>query len=375
MRQSRTRDLGRDVHHDAMAVADVAPEPGAEVTDLGTIGTPQGAMAQRIRRRPAQANQLLFVSEAGPGGSWRSRSRTNTGDDGWVVAPSLMPQQPGERVTTARRDAVPRARLARSGARTAVSGPTREADAMRALTRARADPSRALQAATCRRKACWRRHASRDTGRAPRGPAPRRWLSAGVCPTPTPPRVLPEDGRAVHAQSARLPRLDHARPDQGPSWRVQPVVDALQARRGVPCPVAVTRGADMGELTHIETPRARMTGVGLSPSASSSGAPRRQGALPNAGHAQARRALVEGAWASRAPAQGSRHLHLRRATPPKGIQDLRGNAQVRRCQRDRRRVSRGQHPTGVTGAMARERASFRWAMAQEGPVTPSSPDA
>jgi transposase len=37
------------------------------------------------------------------------------GDDGWVVAPSLMPQKAGERVKTDRRDAGPRARLARAG--------------------------------------------------------------------------------------------------------------------------------------------------------------------------------------------------------------------------------------------------------------------
>ena len=37
------------------------------------------------------------------------------GDDCWVVAPSLIPKKAGERVKTDRRDAVPLARLARSG--------------------------------------------------------------------------------------------------------------------------------------------------------------------------------------------------------------------------------------------------------------------
>ena len=38
-----------------------------------------------------------------------------TGADGGVVAPAVLPQTPGERVHTDRRDAAPRARLARSG--------------------------------------------------------------------------------------------------------------------------------------------------------------------------------------------------------------------------------------------------------------------
>jgi transposase len=109
-----------DVHKESSAVASVAHDHGAEVTDLGTLGTRQGAMDQRIRQRPSKAQHLLFVSEAGPCGSWLSRYLMTKGDDCWVVAPALIPQKPGDRVKTARRDALPLARLARSGDRTAV---------------------------------------------------------------------------------------------------------------------------------------------------------------------------------------------------------------------------------------------------------------
>jgi hypothetical protein len=54
-----------------------------------------------------------------------------------VVAPSLIPRNPGAQVKTDRRDAVPLARLARSGDLTAVYIPTVEDEAMRDLTRAR----------------------------------------------------------------------------------------------------------------------------------------------------------------------------------------------------------------------------------------------
>jgi transposase len=375
MSQSRTLDIGMDVHNDSMAVADVAPEHGAEVTSLGTIGTRQGDSDQRIRRMPSKATHLLCVDEAGPCGDWRSRDLTTKGDDGWGVAPSLIPKQPGDRVTTDRRDAVPLARLARSGDLTAVEVPTGADEAMRDLTRAREDPSRALQSATCRLKAFWLRHDLRDTGRATWGPAHLRWLAAVVCPTPPQPIVCQADVRAVHEHPARLPRLAHARQDQVTSWRLPPVVEALPARRGVPCTVAVTMVADIGARTRCETPRELMTCVGLIPSAYASGEPRRQGSLPTAGHAQARSALVEGAWASRDPAQVSRHRHLRRETQPKGIQDIRGKAQVRRCQRDRRLLARGKHPHGVTVASARELAGCMWALAKQVPGTPSSHDA
>ena len=73
MSQSRTLFIGMDVHKDSMAVASVAQEHGAAVASLGTMGTRQGASAQRSRQRPSQAPHLLFVYAAGPGGSWLSR--------------------------------------------------------------------------------------------------------------------------------------------------------------------------------------------------------------------------------------------------------------------------------------------------------------
>jgi transposase len=90
------------------------------------------------------------------------------------VAPALLPQKAGARGTTDRRDAIQRARLLRSGARTPVAVPPVEDDAIRNLRRARKAPSRALRAATCRLKALLLRHDIRSTGRAPWGPAPRR---------------------------------------------------------------------------------------------------------------------------------------------------------------------------------------------------------
>jgi transposase len=179
-----------DVHKDSMAVAYVAQDHGAEVTYLGTIGTRQGDIDQLIRKMPSTAKHLLFVYEAGPCGYWLYRYLTTKGYDCWVVAPSLIPQKPGDRVKTDRRDAVQLARLARSGDLTAVYVPQVEDEAIRDLTRAREDTIRALQSAKCRLKAFWLRHDIRDTGRATWGPAHLRWLSDVVCPTPTQPIVF-----------------------------------------------------------------------------------------------------------------------------------------------------------------------------------------
>ena len=120
MSQSSTLFLGMDVHKDSIAVAYVAQDHGAEVMYLGTIGTRQCDRDQLIRKMQSKAQHLIFVYEAGPCGYWLARYLTQKGYDCWVVAPSLIPKQAGDRVQTDRRDAVQLARLARSGNLTAV---------------------------------------------------------------------------------------------------------------------------------------------------------------------------------------------------------------------------------------------------------------
>jgi transposase len=370
MSQSSTLFIGMDVHKDSIAVAYVAQDHGAEVMYLGAIGTRQGDIDQMIRKMQSKAKHLIFVYEAGPCGYWLYRYLMKKGYDCWVVAPSLIPKKPGDRVKTDRRDAVQLARLARSGDLTAVYVPKVEDEAIRDLTRAREDALSDLKDAKFRLKAFLLRQDIRYVGQANGGPAHLRWLSEVVCPTSAQPIVFQEYVRAVHEHTERLQRLEQELQDHVKAWRLNPVVEALQALRGVQFTVAVTMVSEIGDLTRFDNPRELMKFLGLIPSESSSGEQRRQGSITTAGNTHARRALVEGAWAYRYPAQVSRHLQLRLETPPKIIQDISWKAQVRLCKRYRRLVSRGKHANVVTVAIARELAGFMWAMAREVPVTP-----
>ena len=205
-------------------------------------------------------------------------------------------------------------------------------------------------------------------GRANWGPAHLRWLSEVVCPTPAQHIVFQAYVRAVQEHTERLQRLEQERHEHVKAWRLSPVIDALQALRGVQFTVAVTLVAEMGDLTRFDSPRELMKYLGLIPSEYSSGAQRRQGSITKAGNTHARRVLVEGAWAYRYPAKVSRHLQLRLEQQPKVIQDISWKAQVRLCKRYRRLVARGKHANVVTVASARELIGCMWAIAQEGPV-------
>ena len=174
----------------------------------------------------------------------------------------------------------------------------------------------------------------------------------------------------MNEHTERLQRLEQARHEPVHTWRLQPVVEALQALRGVPCTVAVTIVAALGDLTRVDNPRQLMSYLGLTPSEYSSGERRRQGSITKTGNTHARRALVEGAWAYRYPANVSRHLQRRLEKLPKAIQDISWKAQVRLCKRYRKLSARGKHAHQVVVAIARELIAFMWAIAKEVPVTP-----
>jgi transposase len=283
-----------------------------------------------------------------------------------------MPQKPGDRVQPDRRDAMPLARLRRSGDLTPVDVPAGAEAALRDRSRARAETRRDLKAAQVRLTAVWLRHDRRSTGRATWSPAHRRWLSEVSCPTPAPQLVLQAYVQTVTDQTARVPRLEHDLHAPVHTWRVAPVVAALQALRGVQFTVAVTTVAALGALTRVDHPRPLRHALGLTPSASSRGARRQQGRLTKTGKTHARRALGAGAWAYRDPATVSRHLQRRLEQRPPAIQARSWTAQVRLGTRDRHLMAHGQQAHQVVVAMARAWRALMGAMAQPVAVRPQA---
>lgn len=368
MEHPTTLFVGLDVHKDSIAVAYVPKDRAAEVTFLGPIGTRHADIDKLIRRLHSKASRLLFAYEAGPCGYVLYRYLTRQGLACLVVAPSLIPRKAGDRVKTDRRDAVQLARLLRSGDLTPIYVPTVQDEAIRDLCRAREDALATLKAARLRLKAFLLRLGFRYTGRANWNDAHLRYLARIVCPTPAQQIVFQESLRAVSEQVERLQRLEAELAEHVTSWRLAPVVQALQALRGVQHTVAVTTVAELGDLTRFDSPRQLAAYLGLVPGEHSSGDMRHQGSITKAGNGHARRVLVEGAWAYRYPAKVSEQLQKRLENLPQSIQDIAWKAQVRLCKRFRRLIARGKPPTVAVTAVARELAAFMWAIAREVPL-------
>jgi transposase len=355
--------VGLDVHKNSIVVAVADGGLAGEVRVLGVIDNTPKALDRLIARLERPGRVLRFCYEAGPCGYGVFRHLQGRGYACMVVAPSLIPRRPGERVKTDRRDAAMLARLLRAGELTAVWVPDADHEAMRDLVRTRAAAMRARHRARQQLSGFLLRH-----GRVRSGKnwtlAHRRWLSTVRFDHPAQQIVLQDLIDAVDDADARCARLVAQIVELVPQWSMAPVVEALQAMRGVALIVAVTLVAEVGDLNRFDNPRQLMAYLGLVPSEHSSGPRVRRGAITKAGNGEARRVLIEGAWTYRLQARVSRSLLDRLQGLPKPVREIAWKAQVRLCARYRRLSAAGKPQPVVTTAIAREMLGFAWAIAR-----------
>jgi transposase len=140
--EKTTRFVGLDVHKAsiAVAVADAFGDP----EDHGQIANDPSAIRKLVDRLGGADVHLSVAYEAGPTGYALHRQLSAMGIDCIVVAPSLIPTRPGDRVKTDRRDAAKLARLLRSGDLTPVWVPDEAHEALRDLVRDRDDAKQDL---------------------------------------------------------------------------------------------------------------------------------------------------------------------------------------------------------------------------------------
>lgn len=361
--------VGMDVHKKDISVAVAAGGARGGARYLGVILNTGDALSKLARKLSGKGAKLYFCYEAGPCGYGVQRHLTGLGHDCVVVAPSLIPKRPGERVKTDRRDAVKLAQLHRAGELAAVWVPDASHEAMRDLVRARADAMRAHRRARQQLSGFLLRHGRIHGGKS-WTLAHRRWLSTVRFEHPAQQIVLQDYIHAIEDAQARRDALTAQIEALVPQWSLAPVVHGLQAMRGIALLTAVTLLAEIGDLTRFDTPRQLMAFVGLVPSEHSSGQAVRRGDITKAGNGEARRVLIEAAWTYRMRARISRARLARLEGLPKEVRDIAWKAQVRLCARFRRMKAAGKPTNVVAVATAREMLGFAWAIANH--MTPRS---
>jgi transposase len=344
------------------AVAIASEGRDGEVRYLGEIDNTPAATGKLVRKLAKRHPAVTFCYEAGPTGYGLYRQITGLGHECIVVAPSLIPQKPGDRVKTNRRDALSMARQLRAGDLTAVWVPDPHHEAVRDLTRARGAAVRDLRTKRQQVSALLLRLGEPYPGKTTWGKTHLAWLAGRKLQHVEQRIALEEMLHAVRQATDRIGRLEQAIRAALPDWSLAPTASALMALRGIDLIAATSLLAEIGDLTRFASPRQLMAWLGMVPSENSTGERVRRGAITKAGNRRARSMLVECAWSYRHPPRvGADKLAKVEAAPP-AVRDIAWKAQTRLSARYRALRRAGKLDNVAITAVARELAAFIWAV-------------
>jgi transposase len=356
-----TTYVGLDVSKRTIAVS--LRSPGRSEPEERSIPNEPRAVARWARRvRREAAGPLVCAYEAGPCGYALQRQLRELGLDCRVIAPSLIPRKPGERIKTDRCDARKLRELLEGGLLTEVHPPTPEDEAVRDLCRAREDAKEDLLRARHRlAKFLLRRGLVFGRGRQAWTQAHTQWLRGLRLEHRADQATFDDYSLAIDQLGERLRRLDGQLAAWATTEPYATPVAWLRCFRGIDTTTAIGLVTELHDFRRFRRPRQLMAYLGMVPSEASSGERTRRGAITKAGNSHARRLLVEAAWHYRHHPWIGRQLRRRREGQPARVIAIADRAQQRLCRRHQRMTARGKAPNKITVAIARELAGFLWA--------------
>ena len=351
-----------DAHMRMLQVAMLLP--GTDVPIEWQVANERGAIRRMVKKILREAKgEVRMCYEAGPCGYALQRTLKELGVDCVVIAPSLIPVKPGERIKTDKRDARKLAEMFRAGLLTEVHPPTEEEESVRDLCRCREDAKAdQLRARHRLGKMLLRRGIRWEGGKMAWTQGHRRWLRSLTFEHEEAKIVFGDYLLAIEHLDERIKGLDAALSEVAQKEPYQKPVAALRCFQGIDTVTAMTLVAELHDFRRFQSPRELMAYLGLVPSEHSSSERRRLGSITKAGNSHVRRVLIESAWHYRHAPQLGERLRKRREGQPADVIAVADRAALRLHRRFGRLNARGKPIAKVVVAIARELVGFLWAV-------------
>lgn len=277
-----------------------------------------------------------------------------------VIAPSLVPRKPGERVKTDRRDAKKLLKMHRAGLLTEVHAPDEQQEAARELTRLRETAKDNLKRVRHQLLKLLTRHGYVYRNGRHWTQKHIAWLRTIEFTEPLLTKVFESYFDQMIYCIGRLEALDKEVELLAGSAEYKEIVGLLRCLHGIETLTAISIITEIFEFGRFESPRHLMSYLGLTPSEDSSGDKQKKGSITKTGNKRIRRLLNETAWHYRHRYVPSKALKQRRKGRPPWAVEIADAAGRRLSKRHRHLINNGKIPCKANIAVARELAGFIW---------------
>ena len=353
--------VGLDTHKKEHTVCILYPGEDT-VQELSVKNSPR-ELQRFVKRVKKQApGEIRMCYEAGPCGFELKRQLESEGVTCEVIAPSLIPFKPGERVKTDRRDARKLAEYYQKGLLTPVHPPTREEEAVRDLCRCREAAKDAQTRSRHQLIKFLLRHGRSYTEGSYWTHKHWAWLRKQKFAEAVAQFTYEDYVGEVERCSERVKTLEQELDRIAQQEPYRTPVGWLRCFRGIDTVTAITIVSELYGFQRFTAPRQLMAFLGLTPSEDSTGERRKQGAITKAGNQHVRRLLIEASWHQRHPVRVGRGLKKRREGQPKWVIQIADKAMRRLHKRYAWLRRQGKKETVAIAAVAREMVGFLWSI-------------
>jgi transposase len=350
--------IGLDVHKDSISAGIL--RAGQNIADVERIFNDE-ASVRRLLSVFDEPRLLRVCYEAGPTGFDLARMLWGMGVACEVIAPSMIPKAPGDKVKTDTRDCQRLARLHRSGDLVAIRIPSPTEEAVRDVCRTRGDMVEDLNRARNRLGKFLLRHSRIWRGGTSWTMKHEWWLKEQSFDEEALQTTFEHYRAIVASREAQLAAVEADLLNWTKRTPFAEPVRRLAAYRGVTAIGALSLQAEVCDWRRFGRASQMMGFVGLVPTEYSSGAKTRRGHITKAGNIHLRTQLVEAAWQyQHRPNVGATIAKRQEGLPPEVVARS-WAAQLRLCGRFRHLAAHKDSKSVVAAAVARELAGFLWA--------------
>ena len=350
--------IGMDVHKDTITMSAFAENSNELIFQQKIKNDPK--KLRKIFKKLSKEYTLMICYEAGGCGFVLVRMITEWGYQCIVIAPSLVPKKPGDKVKTDRRDSLKLAHELKSGNLEEVEIPSEERESHRAVLRARYDIAKAIAKVKDMiiKFLLVRGYTFRDGSNFTQ--KYHKWLKGLELSTLDQYTLNTYLNRLIflQAQQKELDEKIEELSKQEPYASLLP----LQTMKGLALYSTMLLLTEIGDFVRFAKPTQLMKYVGLIPSENTSGPNRKQGPITKAGNTRCRKILIEVAWHYARGEHISKTMAEQLTRVPAEIAQIIIKANKRLSKKYRRLIKVRKSPQVAVVAVARELVGFIWAI-------------